>query len=123
MDSLTPADLGARLARLRLQLGQARQEEITQRRLAHALGIKPQAYNSWEQGKTCRAWTISGAWHATTALASIDSVAMSAMPRRLVESSGRVCGAQKVRRMSKPSNCSTGLQLGLLGIWPKVKWR
>ena len=23
-----------------------------QRRLAHALGIKPQAYNSWEQGKT-----------------------------------------------------------------------
>src|SRR5262249_1748627 len=52
MDGLTPTSLGARLARLRLQLGQTRQEEITQRRLAHALGIKPQAYNSWEQGKT-----------------------------------------------------------------------
>lgn len=52
MDDLTPTYLGARLARLRLQLGQAQHEEITQRRLAHALDIKPQAYNSWEQGKT-----------------------------------------------------------------------
>src|SRR2546425_4392755 len=52
MDGLTPTYLGARLARMRLQLGQARQEEITQRRLARALDIKPQAYNSWEQGKT-----------------------------------------------------------------------
>src|SRR5215475_9886665 len=51
MDDLTPAYLGARLARMRLQLGQSRHEEITQRRLAHALDIKPQAYNSWEQGK------------------------------------------------------------------------
>src|SRR5919204_4479638 len=51
VNDLTPAYLGARLARMRLQLGQARQEEITQRRLAHALDIKPQAYNSWEQGK------------------------------------------------------------------------
>src|SRR5712692_9605596 len=52
MDDLTPTYLGARLARMRLQLGQARHEEITQRRLARALDIKPQAYNSWEQGKT-----------------------------------------------------------------------
>jgi len=51
VDDLTPAYLGARLARMRLQLGQSRHEEITQRRLAHALDIKPQAYNSWEQGK------------------------------------------------------------------------
>src|SRR5215468_10330636 len=51
VDDLTPAYLGARLARMRLQLGQSRREEITQRRLAHALGIKPQAYHSWEQGK------------------------------------------------------------------------
>src|SRR5262245_43670799 len=51
MDDLTPAYLGARLARMRLQLGQSRREDITQRRLAHALDIKPQAYNSWEQGK------------------------------------------------------------------------
>ena len=51
MDDLTPAYLGARLARMRLQLGQSRREEITQRRLAQALNIKPQAYNSWEQGK------------------------------------------------------------------------
>src|SRR5262245_58131186 len=52
MEELTPAALGARLVRLRQQLGQARHEEITQRRLAHDLHIKPQAYNSWEQGKT-----------------------------------------------------------------------
>lgn len=52
MEDLTPAYLGARLARMRLQLGQARREEITQRRLAQALGVKAQAYNSWEQGKT-----------------------------------------------------------------------
>src|SRR5438132_11767305 len=52
MDGLTPTYVGARLAGMRLQLGQARQEEITQRRLARALDIKPQAYNSWEQGKT-----------------------------------------------------------------------
>src|SRR5215471_9082186 len=51
VDDLTPAYLGARLARMRLQLGQSRHEEITQRRFAHALDIKLQAYNSWEQGK------------------------------------------------------------------------
>ena len=51
MDDLTPAYLGARLARMRFQLGQSRREDITQRRLAHALDVKPQAYNSWEQGK------------------------------------------------------------------------
>lgn len=52
MDTLTPTQLGARLVRLRTQLGLARGEEISQRRLAQLLGIKPQAYNSWEQGKT-----------------------------------------------------------------------
>ena len=34
MDDLTPAYLGARLARMRLQLGQSRREDITQRRRA-----------------------------------------------------------------------------------------
>ncbi len=52
MDDLTPATLGARLARMRTQLSQTRGETITQRQLAHALEVKPQAYNSWEQGKT-----------------------------------------------------------------------
>jgi DNA-binding transcriptional regulator LsrR (DeoR family)/DNA-binding XRE family transcriptional regulator len=52
MEDLTPRLLGARLARLRAQLSQTRGEELTQRQLAHALGVKPQAYNSWEQGKT-----------------------------------------------------------------------
>ncbi len=52
MDGLTPSRLGARLAQMRLRLGQARGEDITQRQLALALGVKPQAYNSWEQGKT-----------------------------------------------------------------------
>jgi len=51
METLTPSRLGARLAQMRAQLGQARGEEVTQRQLAQALGIKPQAYNSWEQGK------------------------------------------------------------------------
>ena len=37
---------------MRTQLGLTRGEEISQRRLAQFLGIKPQAYNSWEQGKT-----------------------------------------------------------------------
>lgn len=52
MAELTPALLGDRLARMRLQLRQRRGEQITQRQLALALGVKPQAYNSWEQGKT-----------------------------------------------------------------------
>jgi DNA-binding transcriptional regulator LsrR (DeoR family)/DNA-binding XRE family transcriptional regulator len=51
MDELTPSRLGARLAQMRLQLGQMRGEDLTQRQLAQALGVKPQAYNSWEQGK------------------------------------------------------------------------
>jgi transcriptional regulator with XRE-family HTH domain len=51
METLTPARLATRLAQMRAQLGQARGEEVTQRQLAQALGIKPQAYNSWEQGK------------------------------------------------------------------------
>jgi DNA-binding transcriptional regulator LsrR (DeoR family)/DNA-binding XRE family transcriptional regulator len=37
---------------MRAQLRQTRGEDVTQRQLALALGIKPQAYNSWEQGKT-----------------------------------------------------------------------
>jgi DNA-binding transcriptional regulator LsrR (DeoR family)/DNA-binding XRE family transcriptional regulator len=48
MNDLTPQMLGVRLARLRTQRGDA----MTQRQLARALGVKPQAYNSWEQGKT-----------------------------------------------------------------------
>ncbi len=52
MDALTPRHLGARLAHLRAQLRQTRGEDVTQRQLAYALGVKPQAYNSWEQGKT-----------------------------------------------------------------------
>jgi DNA-binding transcriptional regulator LsrR (DeoR family)/DNA-binding XRE family transcriptional regulator len=52
MDTLTPALLGARLAEMRTKLGQVRGEDVTQRQLALALGVKPQAYNSWEQGKT-----------------------------------------------------------------------
>ena len=52
MEELTPADLGVRLARMRAQLSQDRGESITQRQLALALNVKPQAYNSWEQGKT-----------------------------------------------------------------------
>ena len=51
MPDLTPALLGARLAQMRTQLRQRRGEEITQRQLAHAIGVKPQAYNSWELGK------------------------------------------------------------------------
>ena len=51
MEHLTPPRLGARLAQMRVQLGQRRGEDITQRQLAQALGVKPQAYNSWEQGK------------------------------------------------------------------------
>jgi len=52
VEDLTPAYLGARLAHMRQELGRTRHEDITQRRLAQALDIKPQAYNSWEQGKT-----------------------------------------------------------------------
>ena len=52
MNELTPSQLGARLARLRAELGHSRGEDLTQRRLALSLGVKPQAYNSWEQGKT-----------------------------------------------------------------------
>ena len=52
MNELTPSQLGVRLARLRAELGHSRGEDLTQRRLALALGVKPQAYNSWEQGKT-----------------------------------------------------------------------
>jgi DNA-binding transcriptional regulator LsrR (DeoR family)/DNA-binding XRE family transcriptional regulator len=52
METLTPALLGARLAQMRTQLAHTRGEDVTQRQLALALGIKPQAYNSWEQGKT-----------------------------------------------------------------------
>lgn len=52
MDELTPSLLGPRLAQMRTQFGQIRGEDLTQRRLAQALGVKPQAYNSWEQGKT-----------------------------------------------------------------------
>jgi transcriptional regulator with XRE-family HTH domain len=37
---------------MRLHLGRLNGEDITQRQLAQALGVKPQAYNSWEQGKT-----------------------------------------------------------------------
>jgi DNA-binding transcriptional regulator LsrR (DeoR family)/DNA-binding XRE family transcriptional regulator len=51
MEDLTPLRLGARLAQMRVRLGQMRGEGITQRQLAQALGVKPQAYNSWEQGK------------------------------------------------------------------------
>lgn len=52
MHHLAPAQLGVRLAQIRAQWGLARGEDLSQRRLAQALGIKPQAYNSWEQGKT-----------------------------------------------------------------------
>lgn len=51
MHELTPSRLGARLAQMRTQLAQRRGEDLTQRQLALALGIKPQAYNMWEQGK------------------------------------------------------------------------
>lgn len=52
MEELTPTVLGHRLARLREQFGKARGEAITQRQLSQALNVKPQAYNSWEQGRT-----------------------------------------------------------------------
>ena len=52
METLIPALLGARLAQMRAQLAHSRGEDVTQRQLALALGVKPQAYNSWEQGKT-----------------------------------------------------------------------
>ncbi len=52
MEELTPTVLGARLAHMRTQLSQDRGENLTQRQLALALEVKPQAYNSWEQGKT-----------------------------------------------------------------------
>jgi DNA-binding transcriptional regulator LsrR (DeoR family)/DNA-binding XRE family transcriptional regulator len=52
MESLIPVKLGTRLAQMRMHLGKIRGEEVTQRQLAQALGVKPQAYNSWEQGKT-----------------------------------------------------------------------
>jgi DNA-binding transcriptional regulator LsrR (DeoR family)/DNA-binding XRE family transcriptional regulator len=52
METFTPVILGARLAQMRVQLGKIRGEDVTQRQLAQALGVKPQAYNSWEQGKT-----------------------------------------------------------------------
>jgi DNA-binding transcriptional regulator LsrR (DeoR family)/DNA-binding XRE family transcriptional regulator len=52
MAELTPSLLGDRLAQMRQQLWQRRGEHVTQRQLALALGVKPQAYNSWEQGKT-----------------------------------------------------------------------
>lgn len=52
MEILTPVNLGTRLAQLRVHLGKIRGEDVTQRQLALALGVKPQAYNSWEQGKT-----------------------------------------------------------------------
>ncbi len=52
MEELTPTMLGQRLARLREQFGKARGETISQRKLSQALNVKPQAYNSWEQGRT-----------------------------------------------------------------------
>jgi DNA-binding transcriptional regulator LsrR (DeoR family)/DNA-binding XRE family transcriptional regulator len=52
MEDLTPASLGARLSHMRAQLSRERNEAITQRQIAQALAVKPQAYNSWEQGKT-----------------------------------------------------------------------
>ena len=53
METLTPALLGARLAADAGAIRpNTRGEDVTQRQLALALGIKPQAYNSWEQGKT-----------------------------------------------------------------------
>lgn len=52
MEGLTPARLGARLAQMREQFSHMRGEDLTQRQLAQALGVKPQAYNGWEQGKT-----------------------------------------------------------------------
>ncbi|ETX05387.1 sugar-binding domain-containing protein [Candidatus Entotheonella palauensis] len=52
MEELTPTMLGDRLTRLREQFGKARGEVLTQRQLSQALGVKPQAYNSWEQGRT-----------------------------------------------------------------------
>ena len=52
METLTPVNLGTRLAHMRMHLGKLRGEDVTQRQLAQALGVKPQAYNSWEQGKT-----------------------------------------------------------------------
>lgn len=51
MEMLTPPRLGARLAQMRGHAGQMRGEDLSQRQLAQALGVKPQAYNSWEQGK------------------------------------------------------------------------
>jgi uncharacterized protein len=73
METLTPARLGARLAHMRAQLGQARGEEVTQRQLAYALGIKPQAYNSWEQGKALP--RLDHLWRLAHRLASIHSSA------------------------------------------------
>src|SRR5215510_295068 len=52
METLIPVALGTRLAQLRKHLGKRRGEDVTQRQLAQSMGIKPQAYNSWEQGKT-----------------------------------------------------------------------
>jgi DNA-binding transcriptional regulator LsrR (DeoR family)/DNA-binding XRE family transcriptional regulator len=52
METLTPVTLGSRLAQMRMHLGKRRGEDVSQRQLAQSLGIKPQAYNSWEQGKT-----------------------------------------------------------------------
>jgi DNA-binding transcriptional regulator LsrR (DeoR family)/DNA-binding XRE family transcriptional regulator len=51
METLHPVNLAARLAQMRGHLGKRRGEDVTQRQLAQAIGIKPQAYNSWEQGK------------------------------------------------------------------------
>lgn len=52
MEALTSAILGTRLANLRTQMSRDRGEVLTQRQLAQAIDVKPQAYNSWEQGKT-----------------------------------------------------------------------
>ena len=52
MEELTPVALGERLARFREQYGKTRGANLTQRQLALALGVKPQAYHSWEQGRT-----------------------------------------------------------------------
>ena len=45
MEDLTPASLGARLSHMRAQLSRERNEAITQRQIAQALAVKPQAYN------------------------------------------------------------------------------
>lgn len=122
MDDLTPAYLGARLARMRLQLGQSRHEEISQRRLAHALDIKPQAYNSWEQGKALprldHLWRLARYYRV-----SLDRLCGYERDAEATGgSSGRACGDRKVRKTSKRSNCFIRLRLALSVMSLRAKW-